>query len=168
MKRNVLNLIVIGVLSFLTYEAVAQKRGDTDYTNNRGRNKAKRQIVNTDKQTPVKIIEYIPGTWKFEAVYKGKKDITATDTLAQIQSLEFDREGRFVSYSTNEKIDSGAYRINEQHAVLYLTNEDDKRTDEWYVRFGKDNTMTLTMKDVHGGLFKYVYRRDGTTTTSNK
>ncbi|MBT1705905.1 hypothetical protein [Chryseosolibacter indicus] len=165
----------VGLLIIIAGNGFAQdskERGNTDKSNNRTAGKPKNtdNRVNTDKKTPVKIIEYIPGTWTIEQVLRGKEDVTATDTLAQNQRLEFNREGRYLSYSGQEKIDSGSYRLNEQQAVLYLESEANDRPSEWNVWFDPAGTMTLKMRSgsVHGESFKYIYRRDGTTTTSNR
>jgi len=127
---------------------------------------------NTKQSTPVKIIEYIPGTWAIQSVYRGKEDVTETDTLAQIETIEFNREGRYISFSGTEKIDSGAYRVNEEHGILYMAsvNHDDQPL-EWNVRFSKDGLMTIQSRN--GGDKKleninFVYRRTGPVTSSNR
>jgi hypothetical protein len=170
MKHGMVKIMMLA-LSFLTINATAQEnkdRGNTDYTN-REKGKSK-NTVNTDQKTPVKIIEYIPGTWKIESIYKGEKNITQADTVAMYKTIEFNREGRYVGYSGNEKIDSGAYRINEQHASLYLANESNDKPIEWSVSFAKNGNMTLRMKDEskHAESFRYIYKRDGSATSSNR
>lgn len=175
MKRNIVSLIVIAMLSAFSVTSIAQEnkeRGDTDYTNNESKGKEKRdKNVNTSKQTPVKIIEYLPGTWVIENVYRGKDGVTNKDTLANNEVIEFNREGRYVSYTGKEKIDSGAYRINEQHAILYMASEgDQEKPMEWNVWFGDDGTMTMRMKGSGKADkdFSYVYRKNGTETSSNR
>jgi hypothetical protein len=174
MKIMAFKYIVITLLSIIISDIHAQynkKRGDRDYTNNKSQGKPDAgKDVNTAKETPVKIIEYIPGTWVIDHVYKGK-DLAQNDTLAKNQKIEFNREGRFVSFSENEKIDSGAYRINEEHAILYMASVgDNKKPVEWDVWFDKDGTMTMkkrrTEKD--GQDLGFVYRREGSTTSSNR
>jgi hypothetical protein len=164
-----------GLAMDISFDVSAQQnkeRGDTDYTNNRTKGKPNPESnVNTAKQTPVKIIEYIPGTWVINQVLKGKEDVTDTDTLAPNEMIEFNREGRYTSFSGKEKIDSGAYRINEDHAVLYLASEgDNEKPTEWNVWFGKDGTMTMRPKDTSNKeeSFTYVYRRNDTETSSNR
>lgn len=167
--------VIVGLLIVIAGNGFAQEskeRGNTDKSNNRSGGKPKNtdKRVNTDRKTPVKIIEYIPGTWAIEQVKRGKEDVTSTDTLAQNQTLEFNREGRYLSYSGQEKIDSGAYRLNEQQAILYLESETNDKPSEWNVWFDPSGTMTLRMRDgsKHGESFTYIYRRQGTATTSNR
>jgi hypothetical protein len=174
MKTKIFSLALFASLTVAVIGASAQEkeRGNTDYTNNRTAGKPKpEKNVNTAKQTPVKIIEYIPGTWVIEHVYRGKEEVSKTDTLAPNESFEFNREGRYTSFSGNEKIDSGAYRINEEHAILYLASEgDNEKPAEWDVWFGKDGTMTMKSRNTpnKGEDFSYVYKRNSTETTSNR
>ena len=172
MKKYIAAVCIAGLCSMFVNQATAQqdkKRGDTDYTNNRKtqdytnerKDKNSGMQVNTKQETPVKIIEFIPGTWTLEEVMRGKTDISGNDTVAQHQTLEFNREGRYMSYSDGEKIDSGAYRLNEDHAILYLSSETDEKTQEWSVWFDAEGTMTLKHHDAtpHSEKFTYVYRR---------
>jgi hypothetical protein len=171
-KKIIITWIVAGIVSLCTFDVAAQqKRGDTDYTNNRKRGKVKQdKPVNTEQSTPTKFIEYIPGTWQVEQVLRGKKDVTETDTLAKNQTIEFNREARYMSYSGTEMIDSGGYRLNEDHALLYLESEVHGTTSQWNVWFEPNGTMTLQLKDgvAHGERLRYVYRRTSNETSSNR
>jgi hypothetical protein len=158
MKRNIITVLVAGALSLVAADVLSQE----DKTNSE---------VNTQQETPVKIIEYIPGTWVIQSVYRGKENVTATDTLAAIETIEFNREGRYMSYSGTEKLDSGAYRLNEQHGILYMASENnDDKPVEWKVSFAKDGTMTISMQNGSKQLenINYVYRRSGPETSSNR
>jgi hypothetical protein len=170
MNKHILTLIIAGMLSSLTFHSFGQERGDTDYTNNRTKGKGKKESqVNTKQKTPVKIIQYIPGTWEVEQVLRGQKDVSETDTLAKNQRLEFNREGRYMSYSGTEMIDSGAYRLNEDHAILYLQSDVEEKTSEWNVWFDKSGNMTLIPKDpLKGETLSYTYRRTANATSSNR
>ncbi len=169
MEKYIAAWCIAALGSLLFTDALAQdKRGDTDYTNNRKskaytneRKKSAGDQVNTKQETPVKIIQFIPGSWTLDQVLRGGKDISENDTVAQRQTLEFNREGRYMSYSGNEKIDSGAYRLNEDHAILYLSSETDDKVQEWNVWFGQDGTMKLKLRDgeAHGENFSYIYKR---------
>src|SRR5688572_30231775 len=123
---------------------ILSAQDDNDYTNNRGNKKKQNDdAINTKQKTPVKIIEYIVGTWEVEGIYKDKKDISNTDTVGSNQIIEFDREGRYVSRSGNEKLDSGIYRLNENHSILYLESQTGEEPVEWKVSFSQDGDMTL-------------------------
>jgi hypothetical protein len=124
--------------------------------------------INTQQKTPTKIIEYIPGIWVIDHVYRGKEDVTNSDTLASMKKLEFNREGRYSSYSGTEKIDSGAYRINEEHAILYLASGNNGKPSEWNVRFDKSGNMTLSAKNTNKKemAISYFYKKDSEASTS--
>lgn len=171
MNFKALIIILMAGLATAGTVCAQEKRGNTDYTNNRTRGKGKPdRNVNTEKSSPVKFIQYLPGRWEVQQVLRGKKDITETDTLVKNQVIEFNREGRYMSYSGREMIDSGAYRLNEQHAVLYLDSDLNDTTSEWSIWFTPDGVMTLQLRDGvrHGERFRYVYKRQGTTTSDRQ
>jgi hypothetical protein len=167
-----IKIFIMSLSSFIAVNGFAQdnkERGNTDYTNNRTKGKAKNtdNAVNTDRKTPVKIIEYIPGKWAIEQVLRGQEDVTATDTLAQNQTLEFGRENRYRSYSGEEQIDSGMFRINEQQAILYLESESTDKPTEWNIWFDPEGTMKLKRREGQGTAanLSYIYRRTGAATS---
>lgn len=164
--KNTIAITIFALVSGFTALAQDQdqkERGNTDYTNNRSSAESKQQDVkvNTEYETPVKIMEFIYGTWTIEQVKRGQKDISASDTTSQEERIEFNPEGRYTSYSGNERIDSGAYRINEQQAILYMESETARNTSEWNVWFKEEGTMTLKLRDGpnHGERFTYIYRK---------
>jgi hypothetical protein len=172
MKKGIFKVLMVGFICTLSLGALAQERGDTDITNNRKKSKNKEQPqVNSQQATPTKFIEFLPGTWTVEQVLRGKEDITGNDTLNRNQRIEFNREGRFVSYSGNEQIDSGAYRLSEQHALLYLETEGNEEDDtEYNIWFEGNGKMILQPRntDNNAEQFKYVYKRSGPVTSSNR
>jgi hypothetical protein len=169
MNRHLRTIFAAGLM-LIAGTLTAQEK-DNDYTNNRSKGKDKQpRQVNTEAKTPVKIIQFIPGTWDIVNVYQGEKEVGKTDSLAYDQlTLEFNREGRFMKYSANDMIDSGAYRLNEDHAFLYLESEVDKKNTQYAVWF-KNDTMTLQQigLPVNEVPLKYIYRRSSNTTTSNR
>jgi hypothetical protein len=163
MTRKIYIVFFAGVFSLISLSASAQ-----DEYNKKKEDARKEDAINTNKKTPVKIIEYIVGTWQMDEVYKGKKDISDTDTVGMNQTITFDREGRFISYSGEEKIGSGSYRLNEDHAILYLESETGEPITEWNVAFSKEG-MSLQPRDATSReeSFKYIYTRTGGTRYSN-
>lgn len=158
MKLNFKILFIAGVLIMTGFTISAQN----DQNNRRSRDKS---AINTKQKTPVKIIEFIVGDWTIDRVYKGSKEIGGTDTIPNLETLSFNREGRFVRYNATEKIDSGAYRVNEDHGLLYLESVNGGPPSEWKVTFTK-GTMALRKRDdsEHAESFRYVYSRN----TGNK
>jgi hypothetical protein len=162
MKPKICILFLITAMCFLSTGLYAQK--DNDYTKKEKSKKEREEAINTNKKTPVKIIEHIVGTWQVDGIYKGNKDISDSDTVGLQQVIEFNREGRYVSHSGSEKIDSGSYRLNENHALLYLESETGEAPKEWNVSFAREGMMTLQPKgsSAHAQSFKYVYTRTST------
>lgn len=164
MKHIASALWIVGC-TFFAFETVSAQdtkgKNETNYTGKQQTEEIQKPEPNTKQETPVKIIQYIPGSWTLDQVMRSGKDISQSDTVAQAQMLEFNREGRYTSYSGSEKIDSGAYRLNEDHAILYMSSETDDKTQEWNVWFTEDGTMTLKVRDgeAHGERFSYIYRR---------
>jgi hypothetical protein len=100
----------------------------------------------------------IVGAWQIREVTNAEgKDISANSS--HIKWIEFTREGRYRS-QMGSAMDSGSYRVNENHALLYLQSDTNKnKTAQWKMTFG-ESMMTLTAKDNPGaGEFKYVYVR---------
>jgi hypothetical protein len=152
MKRNIgIYIFCLAVLGFSALQVTAQENE---------RRKRDKNAINTNKKTPEKIIEHIVGTWEVEGIYKGNKDISDTDTVGANQTITFDRETKYVSYSGNEKIDSGMYRLNENHSILYLESAAGEEPSEWKISF-TDNGMTLQPKETypHAESFRYFYTR---------
>jgi hypothetical protein len=148
MIQRISILIIAGVLFSINLSA----QNDKDQ---------KDKGINTKQATPVKIIESLPGVWKTNKIYQGSKDVTQTDTLELNKVIEFGREARYVIRMGNEKIDSGAYRVNEDHGTLYLESVSTKKAIEWNVQF-KNGTMTLQNKvnsSPSAENRKYVYSR---------
>jgi hypothetical protein len=152
-KSQILFFIV--TLGFFYSGASAQ---DTD---NNKRKRDREDAINTRKKTPVKIIEYIVGKWEVDRVYNGDRDVTAANEAQAGKSIEFNSEGRYSSYSDRQKIDSGAYRLNEAHGILYLESETGKPISQWNISFTKSGVMTLQPREStpNAESFKYVYTR---------
>jgi hypothetical protein len=160
MKTKVCILFLSIAMCLLSTGLYAQN----DYTKKEKEKKEREDAINTKQKTPVKIIEHIVGTWQVDGIFKGNKDISNSDTVGINQVIEFNREGRYVSHSGSEKIDSGAYRLNENHALLYLESETGEAPKEWNVTFTKEDEMTLQPKgsSARAQSFKYVYTRTST------
>jgi hypothetical protein len=159
-KLTVILSLLFFCIIITSIQTVAQD--DNDYSDNRGKkNKELDKAINSNKKTPVKIIEYIVGTWQVENVYKGDKDVSETDTLANDQrTMEFNREGKYFLFSGKEQIDSGLYRLNEQQSKLYLESHGNGNPIEWNITFRK-NEMTLrnVQTSAKAEKLKYIYSR---------
>jgi len=96
-----------------------------------------------------KIIDHIVGTWKFS---KGENVPKKNEQKGQqakpikenrFTTLEFGRNGRYKTMDAQKALDSGSYRINENHHRLYLESDaDHDHPKEWDINIIK-NTLTL-------------------------
>lgn len=123
--------------------------------------KEKNKDIPANNETPVKNIEKVIGVWEVTGIFKGNKDITNTDTVALNNTFDFTSENKYLSYSNNERIDSGAFKLNENHSLLYLESANGHQITEYKVSFVNDQ-MTLQPAEsasAHAQRFKYVYRR---------
>jgi hypothetical protein len=152
MIRKMYTLLLVGFFALMSFETWAQGEKDQGKAGNTNAN-SRRSIKNDLSET-------IVGTWQVDEIFKGKKDISNTDTLGVNETLIFDNEGKYVSHSGSEKIDSGLYRLNENHSVLFLESETEKSITEWNITFGKAG-MTLQPRGTHphAQSFKYTYSR---------
>jgi hypothetical protein len=159
MTRSFYTLFLSAMLCFLSLLGTAQNTTKAKPKND--------ESIPANQPSAVKLIEYIVGTWKVNGVFKGNKDVSKTDTTTLGETIQFNREGRYVLESADEKIDSGAYRLNEEHGILYLESISGGPPSEWNVWFRK-NVMTLQPRDkTSSGNLKYVYARSGPANRNN-
>jgi hypothetical protein len=156
MSKN-LHIVLCGtLLTMFSYGAFAQVNADKQARSNKSN-----PDIPVNNETPTKNIEKIVGVWEATGIFKGTKDITETDTVGLNRSFEFTRENKYMSYSDQEQIDSGAFKLNEVQNSIYLESAGGNEVAEYKVRFD-NNTMTLQpaqSADAHAQRFKYVYTR---------
>lgn len=152
MTRNLYTLLLVGILALGSLQLFAQNEKD--------QKKGQKEGANVRKELKENLTEKIVGTWQVSEIFKGKKNISNTDTLGYNETIIFDHEGNYVSHSGAEKIDSGLYRLNENHSILYLESETGAQTTEWNITFSKGE-MTLQPRATHphAQSFKYKYTR---------
>lgn len=130
----------------------------------------------TKTGSATKFIEMITGTWKLKSIVdaesKGKKVKTSTKskngTMATenppqqsnnaMEIMEFDAQARYKMNTAVAAVDSGSYRINEQHGVLYLDSDKNNDPSEWTISI-KKNVLTLGGKSDADKRYTYVYDR---------
>jgi hypothetical protein len=59
-----------------------------------------------------------------------------------MQRIRFTEEARYIGYADDEKVDSGAYRMNEQLRNLYLESEADEEPREYEMDL-RETQLTL-------------------------
>ena len=128
-----------------------------------------------EKGAPDKKIETILGTWKVQKILSGKTEVAKNPTSGQW--IEFRNDGKYVNQSTS--LDSGSFRLNENHSTLYLESQANKgpngepKIEEWSIALSNDG-LTMQRKETgdknsHRDKMKYVYVRieQGSKNLSN-
>lgn len=145
------NLILSALMAAFTLYGCQGDRSKTTEANDR-------QAVNTQRETPVKMIEQLVGEWQLDAP---AQNAVVGQNVGH--HLEFTEEARYMMLSSEDKVDSGAYRMNEQLRNLYLESEAGGEPREYEVQLQQD---VLTLKPKEGGQddnthTSYTYRRVG-------
>lgn len=102
--------------------------------------------VNTRKESPAKLIEILVGEWELQ-------DAAASNADRQegtMERIRFTEEARYIGYAGDEKVDSGAYRMNEQLRNLYLESEADNVPREYEMDL-QQNRLTLKPREAEAG-----------------
>ena len=98
-----------------------------------------------EKGGPDKKIETLLGTWKIQKVLSGKTEVAKNPTSGQW--IEFRNDGTYVNKATS--LDSGSYRLNENHSRLYLESKVNpsatNKIVEWEILLS-DNSLTMQEK----------------------
>lgn len=119
-----------------------------------------------EKGAPDKKFETILGTWKVQKILSGKTEVARNPTSGHW--IEFRADGTYVNNATS--VDSGSYRLNENHSLLYLESRshdgagNSAKIVEWTISLS-DNSLTMQQKanksdkSSHADKMKYVYVR---------
>lgn len=150
------NFFLSGVLVLLTlYSCQSDNRENTEKNDN--------EEVNTKQETPVKMIELLVGEWQREG--SGVQQDNAGERIT------FTEEARYVRRAGNQKLDSGAFRMNEQLRNLYLESEANGQPSEFEITLEGD-VLTLKPKKANegelGDTAGYTYRRIGEGSISEE
>lgn len=161
MSKAIYSILLAFICSGVCHQAIAQREDKDQGQDKKGYSIKDKKDIPINNETPTKNIEKVVGEWEVTGIYQGSKDITNTDTVGINRSFEFTRENKYISYTDNEQIDSGAFKLNEVQNVIYLESAAGGDVTEYKIRFD-DNTMTLQpaeSADAHAQRFRYVYTR---------
>ena len=118
-----------GVLLLL---ALGACQNDTRQNTEREKNQP-----NTQRESPVKLIEYLVGDWQTNDATGNRNG----DQQSLGEELTFTSEARYIIRKGGQKVDSGAYRMNEQLMNLYLESETSKTPREFELDIKGDTPM---------------------------
>ena len=126
---------------------------------------------NTDYK---KFIERIAGQWTLQQIVDAEKrdvaqnpnrkkatranDVESNQANNAMQKIEFYDNARYRMNNATQAIDSGSYRLNEQHGILYLESDlVDSEPSEWKIEL-QNRRLTLTGRGQEAASrYQYVY-----------
>lgn len=148
-----INFFLSAVLGILTLYACGTDNRESNTETDAG------ESVNTEQETPVKMIEQLVGEWQLDGSQGGNSDQANNGS----QRLVFTEEARYIAYSGNQKVDSGAFRMNEQLRNLYLESEANEQPREYEVELQQDVMTLKATQTSQGGQAaqSFTYRRVG-------
>lgn len=162
--------IAIGLVFLAAGIAAAQTKTAADFPKNQETNK---------------IIEMLAGSWKLQGIVDEEAKQTTTNRRNKksnntdtpqvdtdqsrnaMQMLEFDPDARYKVNNSTTAVDSGSYRINEQHGILYLESDaDDVTPTEWNISVSKTKLTLVGRSADADARYKYIYvkEKDGVST----
>jgi hypothetical protein len=146
------------------------RNGDRDHTEDFS--KEPDETVNkgsSDEPTPLKVFDYITGTWTLNNVVRGSENILSESATGEGQKIVFTREGRYIRYSKNAQVDSGGYTVNEHLKTVYLDSESPGEPEAWDVSFMEDGMMSMEIRNgsKHAESMTYLYKRKGEREKEN-
>lgn len=116
----------------------------------------------------VKEIEKIVGRWELAKTYAGSREITSNPNSESRSWIQFDRDGTYQLQRDGN--DTGSYRLNENHSILYLESgqavegsaaaASNGRVTEYQISLNGD-VLTMQQRSDNGSTNKYVYNRTG-------
>lgn len=152
MKINLLFILIFALLTLQGCQQDGRQSSETDTAR-----------VNTEKATPTKLIEILVGEWERDA--SGATPSQTDGRENQSERMVFTQEARYIQYSGGQKLDSGAYRMNEQLRNLYLESEANGQPREFEIDLQR-NRMTLKPKSAdQAGAQTQTYRKISADTT---
>lgn len=151
-RRKIYTGLIIASVALL-YTECEQRSNTATETSATGRTAD--ESANTERETPVKLKEYLPGDWTLDAAAAGGGGNNTA------QRITFTREGKYLRYAGQQQTDSGLYRVNEQQKILYLESRGEGDPVEWDVKITDNYEMTLASRDEksQGKSKGLVYRR---------
>lgn len=123
-----------------------------------------------------KFIERIAGQWTLQQIVDaGKRDVSENQNQTNpartndvetnqannaMQKIEFYDNARYRLNNATQAIDSGSYRLNEQHGILYLQSDiADTEPSEWKIEL-QNRKLTLTGRGQEAdSRYQYVYNK---------
>ena len=116
-------------------------------------------------KTAQKLFDMVVGTWKLDTAYNygGKKMDRNASSPGDMKSIEFTREAKYIVRNQSmQASDSGFYRANEDHKLIYLQSSIRQgQPSEWHASL-KNATLTLVQEQPGDKKpMTYVYHRHG-------
>lgn len=157
MKTTIKQWVVAGVLlTLLPLAGWAQEHPEREK-----REQRREKNIPAKSESPEKMIEVIVGTW---APVDGGRDsdrMTTGGDPVEGRTLVFNRENQYVVRDGEQQLDSGSWRMNEAHSVIYMESAHGDAPRPYHVRIA-DDELTLQPAPsaaATGDRKRHVYRR---------
>ncbi len=107
-----------------------------------------------------KLIDMLVGKWQITKINDGNKNTQVSSHPQAMQNIEFTREAKFIVRTNAITVDSGLFRTNEDHKLIYLESINHRETPaEWKVDL-KKNMLILSQKEMpKSNIQRYFYVR---------
>ena len=141
-KHIVLSIVLAGSVLFAATAQVQEQQPNQD-------------PVPTKNPAAHKIMERLYGVWRTTDAQSAQSANTQGP-----QSIEFNPEAKYVMKRGDQVTETGSYRVNEQHSVLYLEGSNSKRPMEWKMEFEGNNLILSARGANEGKQQRIVYTKD--------
>lgn len=132
-------MIIAGVCiatTIISSVALAQQdRGREEREQRRKRN------IPTERDIPEKAVAQIIGTWR---PMEAEDNTRTTDDEQSVagRTLVFNRENQYLILEGDQQLDSGSFRMNEPHSIIYMESSRGGPPRLWKIDFSGD-MMTM-------------------------
>ena len=159
--------VIIFLLSLYSVCSIAQEKTTKDFPKN---------------AETKKVIEQVAGSWKLQQIVDDakKSDVTTEERKTQtnkqneasggttikdqsanaMEMIELNPNGRYKLNNSTTAVDSGSYRINEEHGILYMESDSDDITPtEWKLSYNNEQLTLAGREGAANSKYKYVYKK---------
>lgn len=136
MKTRVALCVMCGLCALVSANVSAQQDREREE-----REQQREENIPTRQDSPEKAIETIVGTWEPLEASGGQVQSTGGDPIEH-HTLVFNRENQYLILDGQQQLDSGSWRMNEAHSVIYMESTEGDIPRAYHVSF-TGNRLTL-------------------------
>ena len=83
----------------------------------------------------------LPGVWMLEKVYEYNQDVTKKHNPMSNRWIEFNKDGTFISDGDPFGRNTGHWKIDPAHSILFIDSQTEDDDSEWKIAFTKDQMV---------------------------